>query len=114
MPSVRQDCRVGEVEEPLAGGMGQRRQCRACGRHGSSSDQAPGPAAAVRGLLVHLEEVGFDGAPRFLGIDDQGREVLSFVDGQVPLPPFPAWSMTDTALVSVPVCSVGSMTPPSR
>jgi hypothetical protein len=59
------------------------------------------PAAAVRGLLVHLEEVGFEGAPRFLGIDDQGREVLSFIDGQVPLPPFPAWSMTDTALVSV-------------
>jgi Ser/Thr protein kinase RdoA (MazF antagonist) len=27
--------------------------------------------------------------------------VLSFIDGQVPVPPFPAWSMTDTALVSV-------------
>ncbi|HSM67190.1 MAG TPA: phosphotransferase [Ilumatobacteraceae bacterium] len=27
----------------------------------------------VEALLVHLEQVGFDGSPRFLGIDDQGR-----------------------------------------
>ena len=28
-------------------------------------------------LLDHLERVGFDGAPRFLGLDDRGREMLS-------------------------------------
>jgi hypothetical protein len=27
--------------------------------------------------------VGFDGATRFLGIDDQGREILSFIQGEV-------------------------------
>lgn len=31
-----------------------------------------------------MEESGFQDAPRFLGIDDLGREVLSFVEGWVP------------------------------
>jgi hypothetical protein len=92
---------VGEFEEPLAGGMDSGGSVVRVGDTVRRPIKRPGPAAAVRSLLVHLEEVGFEGAPRFLGIDDQGREVLSFVDGQVPLPPFPAWSMTDTALVSV-------------
>jgi aminoglycoside phosphotransferase (APT) family kinase protein len=36
---------------------------------------------AVHALLRHFEQAGFDGAPRFLGIDEEGREVLSFVEG---------------------------------
>jgi hypothetical protein len=28
--------------------------------------------------LVHFENCGFEGAPRFLGIDTRGREILSF------------------------------------
>lgn len=32
-------------------------------------------------LLQHLESVGFPYAPRFLGVDDQGREVLGFIEG---------------------------------
>lgn len=36
---------------------------------------------SVHLLLQHLDSVGFEFAPRFLGIDDDGREVLSFVDG---------------------------------
>ena len=32
---------------------------------------------AVHALLRHVEEVGFDGCPRVLGIDEQGREVLT-------------------------------------
>ena len=38
----------------------------------------------VRSLLEHLEAVGFQEAPRFLGLDAQGRQVLSFLDGEVP------------------------------
>ena len=41
-------------------------------------------AAFVHELLVYLERRGFAGAPRFLGIDDSGREVLSYVPGEVP------------------------------
>jgi hypothetical protein len=30
----------------------------------------------------------------FLGIDDLGRDVVTFVEGDVPLPPYPAWALT--------------------
>lgn len=45
---------------------------------------------AVHALLRHFETVGFGGAPRFLGIDEQGREILSFVEGDAALAPVPA------------------------
>jgi hypothetical protein len=48
-----------------------------------------------------LELTGFDGAPRFLGIDGQGREVLSYVPGQAALRPYQRWALSDDALVSV-------------
>jgi hypothetical protein len=56
---------------------------------------------AVPALLDHLAAVGFDGAPRFLGVDEQGREVLSYLPGTCVVPPYPAWALTDEALVSV-------------
>jgi Ser/Thr protein kinase RdoA (MazF antagonist) len=62
---------------------------------------ARGSSAAVRTLLRHLEEVGFEGAPRFLGVDEQGRDVLTYVEGEVPLPPYPSWALTREALESL-------------
>lgn len=41
-------------------------------------------AAFAHELLRHLERRGFGGAPKFLGIDSAGREILSFVPGAVP------------------------------
>ena len=41
-------------------------------------------SAYVHALLRHLEDVGFTGAPRLLGIDEQRREILSFIAGEVP------------------------------
>ena len=38
---------------------------------------------AVLDLLQHVEREGFEGAPRALGFDDQGREVLTFINGEV-------------------------------
>ncbi len=38
----------------------------------------------VHRLLVHFECCGFDGVPRFLGIDDRQREILSFIEGFAP------------------------------
>jgi hypothetical protein len=59
---------------------------------------------AVHALLGHLEQVGFDGAPRFLGIDERGREVLSYVPGEaVVSPEDDTWWQADEALVSVAV-----------
>ena len=34
-------------------------------------------------LLIFLERAGWAGAPRFLGVDGWGRQVLSFLDGHV-------------------------------
>lgn len=36
---------------------------------------------AVHALLRHLKSVEFDSAPRVLGIDEKGREVLSYCEG---------------------------------
>jgi hypothetical protein len=38
---------------------------------------------AVLDLLRHLEREGFAGAPRALGFDDQAREVLTYIEGEV-------------------------------
>jgi hypothetical protein len=58
-------------------------------------------SASTWALLDHLERVGFDGAPRFLGVDDRGREMLSFIPGEAAIEPYPEWALTDEALVSV-------------
>jgi len=60
-----------------------------------------GTSRATQALLDHLHAVGFTGAPRFLGVDEQGREVLSYVPGTAVTPPYPPWALTDEALVSV-------------
>jgi Phosphotransferase enzyme family len=58
----------------------------------------------VHALLRHLEGVGFEGAPRLLGIDEQGREVLTFIEGEVYVSPEeddgPAEILSDAKLVS--------------
>ncbi|MCU9613121.1 phosphotransferase [Caldibacillus lycopersici] len=36
----------------------------------------------IHELLKHLEKKGFQYAPKFLGIDEKGREVLTFIDGE--------------------------------
>jgi hypothetical protein len=58
---------------------------------------------SVHALLRHLEAAGFAGAPRALGFDDQGREVLSFLPGEVvgTTRPWPAWAHSDDTLRQV-------------
>lgn len=58
-------------------------------------------SASVHALLRHLEAVGFDGAPRVLGIDDLGREVLTFVEGEVPTRPLPGYAVTEETLAEL-------------
>jgi len=58
-------------------------------------------SAATHTLLLHLEAVGFEGVPRFLGVDSQGRDVLSYIPGTAVVEPYPDWALTDEALVSV-------------
>jgi len=57
--------------------------------------------SAVHALLRHLESAGFAGAPRVVGRDDRGREVLTFVPGDTPVRPWPGWMAGDDALAGV-------------
>lgn len=61
---------------------------------------APPHAAALHAYLRALREAGFDGAPEPKELDGR-REVLSFVDGDVAIPPYPRWATTEDALASV-------------
>ncbi|MFJ2581781.1 phosphotransferase enzyme family protein [Kitasatospora aureofaciens] len=70
-------------EHPLSGGNVSDGVVRV----GDTVRRPAGPwTPAVHALLAHLHEVGFRAAPRPLGIDDQGREVLTFMPGQVVWP----------------------------
>jgi hypothetical protein len=83
---ARQRATIGAMgdggEEPLAGGW----LTAGVVRVGDTVRRPTGPhTPAVHALLRHLEAVGFAGAPRVLGIDDAGREVLAYVPGAVRL-----------------------------
>jgi len=56
---------------------------------------------AVAGYLDHLEDAGFDGSPRYLGRDAAGRDVLTFLEGDVPGDPPEPWAADDTLLAGV-------------
>ncbi len=42
------------------------------------------PDPYVHELLMHLEQAGYPSSPRYIGIDEEGREILSFLEGVVP------------------------------
>jgi hypothetical protein len=88
-----------EPEVTLVGGIANRGQVVRIGDTVRRPQRPTSPA--THALLLHLDDVGFAGAPRFLGVDEQGREVLSFVPGTAITPPYPAWALTDEALASV-------------
>jgi hypothetical protein len=84
-----------EDETPLPGG-----NVTAVVRVGDTVRRATGPwSTAVHDLLRHLEAVGFAGAPRFRGLDAQGREILTFLPGEVGRYPLPRYMWADAALV---------------
>ncbi|MBB2948236.1 hypothetical protein FB565_008019 [Actinoplanes lutulentus] len=73
-------------------------------RVGATVRRTPGHwTPAVHALLHHLEQSGFDRAPRPLGIDSHGREKLSFLPGETvgAVRPWPAWVHSDEALTQV-------------
>ena len=57
----------------------------------------------VHGVLRHLEASGFTGAPRLLGVDERGREILTFVEGEVAGRPWPSWVADPDRAASVAV-----------
>jgi Ser/Thr protein kinase RdoA (MazF antagonist) len=57
----------------------------------------------VHALLCHLADKGFAGAPRPLGFDELGREVLTFLEGETTgtRRPRPAWVHAEDTLDQV-------------
>lgn len=55
----------------------------------------------VRHLLDFLQSAGFQGAPRFLGVDESGRDTLSFVPGDTAGRPWPSWVADESSAISV-------------
>lgn len=58
-------------------------------------------SVAVAEYLEHLHHAGFEGAPRYLGRDAQGRDVLTYLDGAVAGDPVDDWARADSVLPSV-------------
>ena len=65
--------------------------------------QASPSTPTVHALLRHLEDAGVEGAPRALGFDEQGRQMLTYLPGEVigDRIPWPAWAFADSTLVQV-------------
>jgi phosphotransferase family enzyme len=53
-------------------------------RIGDTVRRPAGPwTPTVHALLAHLERSGFRGSPHAFGVDDEGREILEFIPGEV-------------------------------
>jgi hypothetical protein len=93
--------------EQLPRGHGGRQALRSEG--GVHRTQVPS-SVTVHAFMRHLQAVGFQGAPRVIGIDDEDREILSFIEGEVLACPSwqfgqpgasPDWARSGDVLVGV-------------
>ncbi len=86
-------------EEELAGGVANSGLVARSGEHVLRPSNEN--SRSIHRFLSSLRERGFTGASKPVGIDDDGRERLVFVAGDVPLPPYPEWAQADSALASI-------------
>jgi phosphotransferase family enzyme len=81
------------VDDPLPGGF-----VTAVVRAGDTVRREPAPNSEfVHAVLGWFEQRGWAGAPRFLGTDELGREVLSFIEGHAAWEPVQPPSVTSDA-----------------
>jgi hypothetical protein len=86
-------------EEQLTGGVANAGAVTRIGKHVLRPSTPHSPS--IHRFLSSLRTAGFDGASEPLGIDEDGRERLVFLEGDVPLVPYPAWAQADGALASI-------------
>lgn len=87
------------AEEQLHGGIANAGQVVRDGPHVLRPSTPH--SGSIHAFLRAVQRAGFEGASSPVGIDEDGRERLVFIDGDVPLPPYPDWSQSDTALASI-------------
>ncbi|MEU4384774.1 aminoglycoside phosphotransferase family protein [Promicromonospora sp. NPDC023805] len=69
-------------------------------RIGDTVHREAGPwTPTVQRLLAHVRAAGMTEVPEPLGLDDQGREIVSYLPGDVPGWPAPAWLWSEGVLV---------------
>jgi Phosphotransferase enzyme family len=100
--SMRSDIYVepvaGLTEEPLLGGDVTEGVVRV----GDTVRRPVNPqSAAIHAYLYHLEQAGFLEAPRFLGVDGRGREVLTYIEGEIGGRPLHRWAGGEDVLVAI-------------
>ncbi len=82
---------------PLAGG-----NSGVVVRQGDTVRRPSGPwTGQVQQAMRDLRAAGLTFVPEPLGLDNQGREVVEFIDGDVGVYPMPAWVWTDALLAQV-------------
>jgi len=88
-----------EVEHELGGGVAN------AGRVTRDGDYVLRPSnphtGSIHTFLTALRGTGFEGASLPVDVRPDGRECLRFIDGDVAIPPFPAWAQTDESLASI-------------
>jgi Phosphotransferase enzyme family len=85
--------------EELAGGVANAGKVTRVG--GDVLRPANPNSESVHAFLRSLRTAGFTGASHPVAIESDGRERLQFIEGDVPLPPYPSWAQTDDALASI-------------
>ncbi len=69
-------------------------------RRGQAVHRTAGPwTPTIHRLLDHLHRHGITWLPRPLGVDERGREVVTYLSGTVPSDPMPAWVWSEKVLV---------------
>lgn len=58
-------------------------------------------SSKIHKLLKHLENKDFRYAPKFLGIDERGREILTFIEGEAGNYPLKEYMWSDDVLVEI-------------
>ncbi|MER7246256.1 phosphotransferase [Kribbella sp. NPDC000426] len=87
------------AEQELAGGIANAGRVVRVGPHVLRPSSPH--SSSIHAFLRAVKDAGFEGAPTAVGIDEDGRERLVFIEGDVPVAPYPEWSQSDTALASV-------------
>ncbi len=91
--------KCGVAEQQLYGGLANAGQVVRVGPHVLRPSSPH--SGSTHAFLRAVRQVGLEGASSPVGIDADGRERLVFIDGEVPVPPYPDWSQSDTALASI-------------
>jgi hypothetical protein len=87
------------TEQQLDGGIANAGKVVRLGRHVLRPSSPH--TESVHAFLRAVRDAGFGGASLPVGVDQDGRERLVFIEGEVPVAPYPDWSQSDTALASI-------------